>query len=181
MASLHFLLRPSSNPNPIALPSRSLPVRCANERQALFSRIAPVYDNVRLPPHHHFPSNFGFLFFCIAFCLFNFLLLNYIYSWMIYFYHHFLDLCCGSGDLAFLLSERVESDGKVYFHPFSRCVQFASIYFKNLLMKLKNFKIWNHAFVIIFRCRFFIFINFNIFQYLLINLILLNYYYLIKH
>ncbi|KAL6351436.1 hypothetical protein AAG906_040790 [Vitis piasezkii] len=46
MASLHFLLRPSSNPNPLALPSRSLPVRCANERQALFSRIAPVYDNV---------------------------------------------------------------------------------------------------------------------------------------
>ena len=29
-----------------------------------------------------------------------------------------LDLCCGSGDLAFLLSERVGSDGKVYILPF---------------------------------------------------------------
>ncbi|CBI28574.3 unnamed protein product, partial [Vitis vinifera] len=39
---------------------------------------------------------------------------------MIYFYHHFLDLCCGSGDLAFLLSERVGSDGKVIGFDFSR-------------------------------------------------------------
>lgn len=31
-----------------------------------------------------------------------------------------LDLCCGSGDLAFLLSERVGSDGKVIGFDFSR-------------------------------------------------------------
>ncbi|KAL6351433.1 hypothetical protein AAG906_040787 [Vitis piasezkii] len=46
MASLHFLLRPSSNPNLLALPSRSRSVRCADERQALFNRIAPVYDHL---------------------------------------------------------------------------------------------------------------------------------------
>ncbi|RVX04423.1 hypothetical protein CK203_018546 [Vitis vinifera] len=32
-------------PSPI-LPSRSRSVRCADERQALFNRIAPVYDNL---------------------------------------------------------------------------------------------------------------------------------------
>ncbi|XP_019075613.1 2-phytyl-1,4-beta-naphthoquinone methyltransferase, chloroplastic isoform X1 [Vitis vinifera] len=46
MASLQFLLRPSSNPNLLALPSRCRSVRCADERQALFNRIAPVYDNL---------------------------------------------------------------------------------------------------------------------------------------
>lgn len=62
MASLHFLLQPPSNSNLLNLRYKSRPVRCANERQALFNRIAPVYDNVRLPPHSHLSSNFRFLF-----------------------------------------------------------------------------------------------------------------------
>ncbi|KAL6351461.1 hypothetical protein AAG906_040815 [Vitis piasezkii] len=105
MASLHFLLRPSSNPNLLALPSRSRPVQCANERQALFSRIAPVYDNLN-----------------------DFLSLGQHRIWkrMAVSWSgakrgdDVLDLCCGSGDLAFLLSERVGSDGKVIGFDFSR-------------------------------------------------------------
>ncbi|WJZ80785.1 hypothetical protein VitviT2T_000672 [Vitis vinifera] len=98
MASLQFLLRPSSNPNLLALPSRCRSVRCADERQALFNRIAPVYDNLN-----------------------DFLSLGQHRIWkrMAVSWSgakrgdNVLDLCCGSGDLAFLLSERVGSDGKV--------------------------------------------------------------------
>uniref|UniRef100_F6HHS7 2-phytyl-1,4-beta-naphthoquinone methyltransferase, chloroplastic n=1 Tax=Vitis vinifera TaxID=29760 RepID=F6HHS7_VITVI len=97
MASLQFLLRPSSNPNLLALPSRCRSVRCADERQALFNRIAPVYDNLN-----------------------DFLSLGQHRIWkrMAVSWSgakrgdNVLDLCCGSGDLAFLLSERVGSDGK---------------------------------------------------------------------
>ncbi|XP_034677822.1 2-phytyl-1,4-beta-naphthoquinone methyltransferase, chloroplastic-like isoform X2 [Vitis riparia] len=98
MASLQFLLRPSSNPNLLALPSRSRSVRCADERQALFNRIAPVYDNpidfLSLGQHRIWK--------------------RMAVSWSgAKRGDNVLDLCCGSGDLAFLLSERVGSDGKI--------------------------------------------------------------------
>ncbi|PON44864.1 Methyltransferase [Parasponia andersonii] len=67
------------------------PVRCSAERQALFNRIAPVYDNVT--PSHFIPlAKMGG---CV------------------------LDLCCGSGDLAFLLAEKVGNNGKVTGLDFS--------------------------------------------------------------
>ncbi|XP_010551595.1 PREDICTED: 2-phytyl-1,4-beta-naphthoquinone methyltransferase, chloroplastic isoform X4 [Tarenaya hassleriana] len=65
-------------------------VRCSGERQDLFNRIAPVYDNVC--PLFFLAANRG----------------DFV-----------LDLCCGSGDLAFLLSEKVGSSGKVVGLDFS--------------------------------------------------------------
>ncbi|XP_062227420.1 2-phytyl-1,4-beta-naphthoquinone methyltransferase, chloroplastic-like, partial [Phragmites australis] len=77
-------------------------VRCsssaANERQALFSRIAPVYDQLNdvlsLGQHRTLKR------ICVSWsrakrgdCV--------------------LDLCCGSGDLVFLLSQKVGLDGEV--------------------------------------------------------------------
>ncbi|XP_052185978.1 2-phytyl-1,4-beta-naphthoquinone methyltransferase, chloroplastic isoform X3 [Diospyros lotus] len=81
------------------------PVRCAAERQALFSRIAPVYDNLNdlLSLGHH-----------------------RIWKRMAVSWSgakegdNVLDLCCGSGDLAFLLSEKVGPNGRVIGLDFSK-------------------------------------------------------------
>ncbi|KAF6166312.1 hypothetical protein GIB67_038172 [Kingdonia uniflora] len=79
-------------------------IRCANERQALFNRIAPVYDNLN-----------------------NVLSLGQHRVWkrMAVSWSGakkgdcVLDLCCGSGDLAFLLSEKIGIEGKVTGLDFS--------------------------------------------------------------
>ncbi|KAL7149136.1 hypothetical protein ABFS83_05G019200 [Erythranthe nasuta] len=81
------------------------PIRCAAERQALFNRIAPVYDNLNdllsLGRHRVWK--------------------RMAVSWsgakegdIV------LDVCCGSGDLAFLLSEKVGINGKVIALDFSK-------------------------------------------------------------
>ncbi|CAA7408541.1 unnamed protein product [Spirodela intermedia] len=79
-------------------------VFCSAERQALFSRIAPVYDDL------------------------NDLLslgLHRVWKRMAVSWSgakkgdRVLDLCCGSGDLAFLLSERVGPEGEVTGLDFS--------------------------------------------------------------
>ncbi|KAI9169526.1 hypothetical protein LWI28_013618 [Acer negundo] len=83
---------------------RYRPVRCTNERQALFNRIAPVYDNLNdvLSMGQH-----------------------RIWKRMAVTWSgaksgdNVLDLCCGSGDLAFLLSEKVWPAGKVTGLDFS--------------------------------------------------------------
>ncbi|KAK6922256.1 UbiE/COQ5 methyltransferase [Dillenia turbinata] len=104
MASSHIalLLLPGSRP-PLSR-FRGGPVRCANERQALFSRIAPVYDNLNdllsLGQHRIWK--------------------RMAVSWSgAKEGDCVLDLCCGSGDLAFLLSEKVGSSGKVKGLDFS--------------------------------------------------------------
>uniref|UniRef100_A0ACD5UD62 Uncharacterized protein n=1 Tax=Avena sativa TaxID=4498 RepID=A0ACD5UD62_AVESA len=86
----------------------SVSVRCssaADERQALFSRIAPVYDQLNdvlsLGQHRTWKR------ICV--------------SWsMAKRGDRVLDLCCGSGDLAFLLSQKVGLDGEVMAVDFSR-------------------------------------------------------------
>ncbi|GMH23241.1 hypothetical protein Nepgr_025084 [Nepenthes gracilis] len=79
----------------------------------------------------HFPARFLSRLSCSAVHL-RFLIINFslelkllIYVWMIVNFASratkgdcVLDLCCGSGDLAFLLSEKVGIDGKVYCLPF---------------------------------------------------------------
>ncbi|KAF6989475.1 unnamed protein product [Triticum aestivum] len=85
----------------------SVAVRCssaADERQALFSRIAPVYDHLNdvlsLGQHRTWKR------ICV--------------SWsMAKRGDRVLDLCCGSGDLAFLLSQKVGLDGEVVGVDFS--------------------------------------------------------------
>ncbi|XP_027187632.1 2-phytyl-1,4-beta-naphthoquinone methyltransferase, chloroplastic isoform X2 [Cicer arietinum] len=84
---------------------RPTPVRCANDRQALFSRIAPVYDNLNdllsLGQHRIWK--------------------RMSVSWSrAKLGDRVLDVCCGSGDLAFLLSNKVGSDGKVIGLDFSK-------------------------------------------------------------
>ncbi|KAL5537857.1 hypothetical protein UlMin_046086 [Ulmus minor] len=81
------------------------PVRCAAERQALFNRIAPVYDNLNdllsLGQHRIWK--------------------RMAVSWTgAKMGDCVLDLCCGSGDLTFLLSEKVGSSGKVSGLDFSK-------------------------------------------------------------
>ncbi|WCJ38485.1 Ubiquinone/menaquinone biosynthesis C-methyltransferase UbiE [Euphorbia peplus] len=83
------------------LPRRSISrstFRCSNDRQALFNGIAPVYDNLNdllsLGQHRIWK--------------------RMAVSWTgAKMGDNVLDLCCGSGDLAFLLSEKVGSNGKV--------------------------------------------------------------------
>ncbi|CAK7332635.1 unnamed protein product [Dovyalis caffra] len=80
-------------------------IRCANERQLLFNRIAPVYDNLNdllsLGQHRIWK--------------------RMAVSWTgARMGDCVLDLCCGSGDLAFLLSEKVGSNGKVTGLDFSK-------------------------------------------------------------
>ncbi|GMH26099.1 hypothetical protein Nepgr_027942 [Nepenthes gracilis] len=81
-------------------------IRCTTEeRQALFRRIAPVYDNLNdllsLGQHRVWK--------------------RMAVSWSgTRKGDCVLDLCCGSGDLAFLLSEKVGIDGKVIGLDFSR-------------------------------------------------------------
>lgn len=76
----------------------------ADERQALFSRIAPVYDHLNdvlsLGQHRTWKR------ICV--------------SWSrARRGDRVLDLCCGSGDLAFLLSQKVGLDGQVMAVDFS--------------------------------------------------------------
>ncbi|CAI9761749.1 unnamed protein product [Fraxinus pennsylvanica] len=83
------------------------PFRCsaAAERQTLFNRIAPVYDNLN-----------------DLFSLGN----HRIWKRMAVSWSgakegdNVLDLCCGSGDLAFLLSEKVGLNGQVTALDFSK-------------------------------------------------------------
>ncbi|GMY26270.1 2-phytyl-1,4-beta-naphthoquinone methyltransferase, chloroplastic [Fagus crenata] len=92
----------------LPLPScrfKHTPVRCTVERQQLFGRIAPVYDNLNdllsLGQHRIWKRMTA--------------------SWSgAKFGDRVLDLCCGSGDLAFLLSEKVGSNGKVIGLDFSK-------------------------------------------------------------
>ncbi|KDO82329.1 hypothetical protein CISIN_1g025144mg [Citrus sinensis] len=80
-------------------------VRCSSERQELFSRIAPVYDNL------NDLLSFG---------------QHRIWKRMAVSWSgaktgdNVLDVCCGSGDLSFLLSEQVGSQGKVIGLDFSK-------------------------------------------------------------
>lgn len=79
-------------------------IRCSNDRRELFSRIAPVYDNLNdllsLGQHRIWK--------------------RMAVSWTeAKTGDSALDLCCGSGDLAFLLSEKVGGQGKVIGLDFS--------------------------------------------------------------
>ncbi|KAI5679227.1 hypothetical protein M9H77_10177 [Catharanthus roseus] len=85
--------------------SKSRQVRCSEERQALFNRIAPVYDNLNdllsLGQHRIWK--------------------RMAVSWSgAKLGDHVLDVCCGSGDLAFLLSDKVGNNGKVVGLDFSK-------------------------------------------------------------
>ncbi|KAL8550517.1 hypothetical protein ACS0TY_009080 [Phlomoides rotata] len=109
MASLQFAVFPSISTGRRRPEFRSVrrPVRCAaaDERQALFNRIAPVYDNLNdmfsLGRHRVWK--------------------RMTVSWSgAKEGDTVLDVCCGSGDLAFLLSEKVGVKGKVIALDFSR-------------------------------------------------------------
>ncbi|GER56029.1 menaquinone biosynthesis methyltransferase ubiE [Striga asiatica] len=106
MATLHFTL-PSTTGRRQPPEFRSIfkPARCAAERQALFDRIAPVYDNLNdllsLGGHRVWK--------------------RMAVSWTgAKEGDTVLDVCCGSGDLAFLLSEKVGVKGKVFAIDFSK-------------------------------------------------------------
>ncbi|QCD90657.1 2-phytyl-1,4-beta-naphthoquinone methyltransferase, chloroplastic [Vigna unguiculata] len=80
-------------------------IRCTNERRALFNRIAPVYDNLNdllsLGQHRVWK--------------------RMAVSWTgAKLGDRVLDVCCGSGDLSFLLSDKVGCDGKVIGLDFSK-------------------------------------------------------------
>ncbi|KAI4384683.1 hypothetical protein MLD38_002802 [Melastoma candidum] len=86
-------------------PSRRRGIRCATERRALFGRIAPVYDDLNdlLSMGQHRVWK------------------RMAVSWSgTKAGDTVLDLCCGSGDLAFLLSEKVGCTGKVIGLDFSK-------------------------------------------------------------
>ncbi|XP_021692523.2 2-phytyl-1,4-beta-naphthoquinone methyltransferase, chloroplastic isoform X1 [Hevea brasiliensis] len=105
MASLQVGLSFPCGPRTSIYRFRNRPVRCTNERRALFSRIAPVYDNLNdllsLGQHRIWK--------------------RMAVSWTgAKIGDNVLDLCCGSGDLAFLLSEKVGSSGKVTGVDFSK-------------------------------------------------------------
>nr|XP_011464061.1 PREDICTED: 2-phytyl-1,4-beta-naphthoquinone methyltransferase, chloroplastic-like isoform X1 [Fragaria vesca subsp. vesca] len=77
---------------------RRTPLRSSSERQALFNRVAPFYDNLTdllsLGQHRIWK--------------------RMSVSWSgAKMGDSVLDLCCGSGDVTFLLSEKVEVEGKV--------------------------------------------------------------------
>ncbi|KAL0447145.1 UNVERIFIED_CONTAM: 2-phytyl-1,4-beta-naphthoquinone methyltransferase, chloroplastic [Sesamum latifolium] len=106
MATLQFTL-PSITGGRHRRESRTVlrPVRCTAERQALFNRIAPVYDNLNdllsLGRHRVWK--------------------RMSVSWSgAKEGDTVLDVCCGSGDLAFLLSEKVGISGKVIALDFSK-------------------------------------------------------------
>ncbi|XP_054809481.1 2-phytyl-1,4-beta-naphthoquinone methyltransferase, chloroplastic-like [Prosopis cineraria] len=106
MASSHLILLPSPSCRSLSSPRLGFsPVRCATERQALFNRIAPVYDDLNdllsLGQHRIWK--------------------RMAVSWSgATMGDRVLDVCCGSGDLAFLLSEKVGSYGKVTGLDFSK-------------------------------------------------------------
>ncbi|OMO78292.1 UbiE/COQ5 methyltransferase [Corchorus capsularis] len=100
MASLQL-----SVPNIVGSRFKRRPVRCAVERQDLFNRIAPVYDNLNdllsLGQHRIWK--------------------RMAVSWSgAKPGDSVLDLCCGSGDLTFLMSEKVGSYGRVKGLDFSK-------------------------------------------------------------
>ncbi|XP_023002763.1 2-phytyl-1,4-beta-naphthoquinone methyltransferase, chloroplastic-like [Cucurbita maxima] len=102
-SSLPLQLRLPLPTNPPFL--RHRPIQCAADRQALFNRIAPVYDNLNdllsLGQHRIWK--------------------RMAVSWSgAKAGDCVLDICCGSGDLAFLVSERVGYDGKVTGLDFSQ-------------------------------------------------------------
>ncbi|KAL0558219.1 hypothetical protein IC582_006791 [Cucumis melo] len=83
---------------------RRRPIQCASDRQALFNRIAPVYDTLNdflSLGQHRIWKRMAVSWSCAkpGDCV--------------------LDICCGSGDLAFLLSQKVGSTGKVTGLDFS--------------------------------------------------------------
>lgn len=91
--------------SPLVFPSRTRTVRCSDDRQRLFNRIAPVYDNLNellsLGQHRIWK--------------------RMAVSWSgAKLGDHVLDVCCGSGDLTFLLSEKVGNGGKVVGLDFSK-------------------------------------------------------------
>ncbi|XP_042501792.1 2-phytyl-1,4-beta-naphthoquinone methyltransferase, chloroplastic-like isoform X2 [Macadamia integrifolia] len=96
------------------------PVKCTMERQALFNRIAPVYDNLNdllsLGQHRVWK--------------------RMAVSWSgAKEGDCVMDLCCGSGDLAFLLSQKVGSQGKVAGLDFSKEQLFIAASRQDLLWK----------------------------------------------
>ncbi|WZZ80859.1 hypothetical protein YC2023_101431 [Brassica napus] len=108
MASLLGIVFPVTFPGQGQLHSRRRSVvkssSSSDERQTLFNRIAPVYDNLNdllsLGQHRIWK--------------------NMAVSWSgARTGDKVLDLCCGSGDLAFLLSEKVGPSGKVMGLDFS--------------------------------------------------------------
>ncbi|KAJ7943675.1 2-phytyl-1,4-beta-naphthoquinone methyltransferase, chloroplastic [Quillaja saponaria] len=105
MASFQLSLASSSSSQVLSSRFRYKAVQCANERQELFNRIAPVYDNLNdllsLGQHRIWK--------------------RMAVSWSgAKMGDCVLDLCCGSGDLAFLLSEKAGSNGKVTGLDFSK-------------------------------------------------------------
>ncbi|CAH1433961.1 unnamed protein product [Lactuca virosa] len=92
---------------PVAGPPtrRRQQIRSSADRQALFSRIAPVYDNLNdvlsLGQHR----------------IWKRMAVNWSGAKE---GNNVLDLCCGSGDLAFLLSQKVGLNGQVTGLDFSR-------------------------------------------------------------
>ncbi|XP_042497897.1 2-phytyl-1,4-beta-naphthoquinone methyltransferase, chloroplastic-like isoform X2 [Macadamia integrifolia] len=114
----HIRLRPRSK-----IPAGYRPVLCANERQALFSCIAPVYDNLNdllsLGQHRVWK--------------------RMAVSWSgAKEGNCVLDLCCGSGYLTFLLSQKVGSQGKVIGFDFSKEQLFVAASRQGLLWKAFN-------------------------------------------
>ncbi|CAN0893129.1 2-phytyl-1,4-beta-naphthoquinone methyltransferase, chloroplastic [Linum grandiflorum] len=99
MASLQFRFSSSFAVRPTSRHRRPTAL-CSDDRQALFNRIAPVYDNSNLVVDSK-----------VRFSLFGGRAKTG---------YSVLDLCCGSGDLAFLLSEKVGSSGKVIGLDFSK-------------------------------------------------------------
>nr|XP_011464056.1 PREDICTED: 2-phytyl-1,4-beta-naphthoquinone methyltransferase, chloroplastic isoform X2 [Fragaria vesca subsp. vesca] len=105
MASLQLYLPFSTGSSLPNFRFRRTPVKSSSERQALFNRIAPVYDNLNdllsLGQHRIWK--------------------RMSVSWSgAKKGDSVLDLCCGSGDIAFLLSEKVEVNGKVIGLDFSK-------------------------------------------------------------
>ncbi|CAK9182770.1 unnamed protein product [Ilex paraguariensis] len=105
MASLHLCLGPIPGHRPPKFRSKFRSARCAGDLQALFNRIAPVYDNLNdllsLGQHRIWK--------------------RMAVSWSAPKEgDSVLDVCCGSGDLAFLLSEGVGTNGKVVGLDFSK-------------------------------------------------------------
>ncbi|KAG5520854.1 hypothetical protein RHGRI_033429 [Rhododendron griersonianum] len=126
-ASEHLILhRPPNHHRSIFRPRRR-PVRCAAERQALFSRIAPVYDSLNdvlsLGQHRIWK--------------------RMAVSWSgVREGNNVLDLCCGSGDLAFLLSEKVGPNGKVCSSDLPFTLLFISL--SNFLLETFSMSFFGH-------------------------------------
>ncbi|CAN6896611.1 unnamed protein product [Brassica oleracea] len=135
MASLLGIVFPVTFPGQGQLHSRRRSVvkssSSSDERQTLFNRIAPVYDNLNdllsLGQHRIWKNmavswsgldkiqSLSYVFKNLCF-----LMLGLVYVEVrARTGDKVLDLCCGSGDLAFLLSEKVGPSGKVMGLDFS--------------------------------------------------------------